>query len=138
MSWFKEAEQLREDEGLRLKPYRDSEGVLTIGYGRNLESNGITMDEAEQMLANDVWTAYNECRRHIPCYKYLDADRQGVLLNMMFNLGWSRLSCFKKLLAALESMNFEEAANQMKDSLWYRQVGARAERLVARMRGVVD
>jgi lysozyme len=136
LSWYREAEQLKVDEGLRLKPYHDSMGILSIGYGRNLEAKGIREDEAEAMLANDVWEAYEECRKHIPVFKYLNEDRQGVLINMMFNMGWGTLKKFKKFLEALEGMNFEEAAVQMKDSVWFTQVGPRAERLIARMIGV--
>uniref|UniRef100_UPI00398051FD glycoside hydrolase family protein n=1 Tax=Salmonella sp. s60093 TaxID=3159721 RepID=UPI00398051FD len=51
-------DELRRDEGLRLKPYRESVGVLTIGYGRNLEANGITEREAGFLLRNDILKAY--------------------------------------------------------------------------------
>lgn len=130
-----EKEQLKADEGFRSKVYRCSEGVQTIGYGRNLESKGVTQQEAEQMLDNDIRDADNECRRRIPCYPYLDDDRQGVVLNMLFNLGWPRLQRFTRFLKALEQRDYAKAADEMLDSLWHEQVGARAERLAARMRG---
>ena len=54
---------------------------------------------------------------------------------MMFNLGWTRLSTFKKFLGHLDKCEFQLSANEMKDSLWSTQVGARADRLIKRMNG---
>ena len=136
MTWVDlERKQLEVDEGLRLKPYLDSEGVMTIGYGRNLESRGISHDEADVLLANDVKDHLGDCDKIVPGFRYLDDDRKGVCLNMCFNLGSARLKTFRKFLAALERRDYQTAAAEMKDSLWYVQVGARAERLVSRMLG---
>ena len=135
MNWRYEYEQIKADEGLRLKPYKDTMGVLTIGIGRNLESNGISLEEAEFLYLNDLRKHHAECSKHITCFSYLDDDRQGVVLNMLFNMGWSTLSRFKKFLAALDKKDYTEAALQMEDSVWYEQVGDRAKRLVERMRG---
>lgn len=126
--------QLVRHEGLRLKPYRDTVGKLTIGVGRNLDDVGITEDEAGQLLDNDVTRAYHELVRAVPSFGSLDEDRQHVLLDMAFNLGVPRLLEFKKMLAAVESRDFDQAAAEMLDSRWARQVGRRAETLAAMMR----
>ena len=63
----------------------------------------------------------------------LDDNRQRVLANMCFNLGYPRLRNFKKFLAALQTGNWEEAAEEMLDSKWAVQVGDRAKRLSKRM-----
>ena len=55
---------------------------------------------------------------------------------MMFNMGRPRLSRFHKMRRAIEAGDWKEAAVQMKDSKWYRQVPNRAERLVKRMEAV--
>lgn len=129
---------LKRDEGKSLKPYRCTAGRLTIGYGRNLQDVGITDTEAEILLENDVLAVINQLTRY-QTFLDLDSVRQEVLANMCFNLGLSRLMQFKKMWAALQVEDFEEAAKQMIDSAWYHQVGARAERLVAAMRsGQID
>ena len=120
---------LERDEGLRLKPYRDSVGKLTIGYGRNLDDVGISQLEALDMLDNDVERATNDLHREIPWHQHLPDDVRRGLLNMCFNLGWPRLSGFKKMLAALDNNDFNLAADEALDSKWARQVGPRAERI---------
>lgn len=129
MNWKDTAKQIEADEGIRFHAYRDTEGVITIGVGRNLESVGISEDEARYMFQNDLRRAHGECQRRIPIFPYLDDDRQGVLVNMMFNLGPSRLATFKKFLAALDKRDFTAARDEMLNSKWRDQVGARAERL---------
>ncbi len=134
MNWTKEAERIKLDEGYRGRVYADTVGIKTIGYGRNLEGVGVSKDEAEVLFHNDLRRAFNACKRLIPVFPYLDDDRQGVLVNMAYNLGGASLGTFKDFLAALERLDFEKAADEMKSSKWYAQVGPRAERLVFRMR----
>ena len=73
--------QLERHEGLRLKPYRDTVGKLTVGYGRNLDDRGISEDEAGFMLDNDIDQVERELER-MPLYLSLDPIRQVVLANM--------------------------------------------------------
>lgn len=127
--------QLKIDEGLRLKPYRCSAGKLTIGYGRNLDANGISKVEAEFLLDNDIKEAENACVHTFPWFAELTESRQDVIVNMCFNLGLKGLLGFKKFLKAVELGNYETAAHEMMDSDWAEQVGARALRLARIMRG---
>lgn len=126
--------QLGGDEGRRKKPYRDTVGKLTIGVGRNLDDRGLRDDEIDLMLKNDVAESIGECRRLFRMFDSLSAVRQEVLVNMMFNLGFSRLAGFRRMHAALEEGNFVEASRQMLDSKWASDVGARADRLAKAMR----
>lgn len=128
-------EQLKHDEGLRLKPYRCTADKLTIGYGRNLDDVGISADEAEYLFANDIKEAESELRHTFPWFEELTAVRQDVLVNMRFNLGLTRLLGFKKFLKAVELGNYETAADEMLSSFWAEQVGDRAKRLAHLMRG---
>ena len=130
-------QQLIIDEDLKLKPYRDSVGKLTIGVGRNLDDVGLTREEALQLLDNDIQRAYSELTNALPWTQKLDDARQNVLLNMTFNLGIGRLLGFKKTLEFVRLGEFEEAAVEMLDSTWARQVGARATRLADVMRSGV-
>lgn len=124
---------LEQDEGLRLKPYKDTVGKLTVGIGRNLDDVGITAEEARYLLENDVGRAEADLDRNLPGWRDLTEARQQVLISMCFNMGWKRLSGFAKFLGAIRRGAFAEAADEMRDSLWYRQVKGRVERLAKMM-----
>ena len=126
-------EQLKRDEGLRLKPYRDSVGKLTLGYGRNLDDEGITQAEAEYLLNNDVIDAASHLHSFLPWTDSLDEVRRGVLINMAFNMGIYSLLKFKSTLGFVEAGEYGKAANSMLASLWATQVGPRAHRLALQM-----
>tara|TARA_R100000951_G_scaffold99934_2_gene90512 strand:+ start:771 stop:1187 length:417 start_codon:yes stop_codon:yes gene_type:complete len=134
MNKTKLAEQLKQHEGLRLKPYTDTVGKLTLGVGRNLEDKGITEQEALFMLNNDVDYFYKNIAKELPWIKNLDDARQNVLVNMAFNLGIAGLMTFKKMLLACEHGNFKIAATEMLNSKWAEQVGYRAVELSEQMR----
>lgn len=127
--------QLILDEGLRLKPYKCTAGKTSIGVGRNLDDRGISQDEAAFLLDNDIKAVEADLNRVLPWWKQMDDARQNVLANMCFNLGIARLVNFKNALEAMKRGDYEAAADHMKDSAWFKQVGARAERLVEVMRG---
>ncbi|MDG5498950.1 glycoside hydrolase family protein [Marinobacter sp. BGYM27] len=120
--------QLERHEGLRLKPYLDTVGKLTIGYGRNIDDNGISRDEAEHLLDNDIDEVESELRR-IPAYNALCKVRQTVIANMSFNMGLPTLLKFRNMWSALDDMDWERAADEMLNSKWANQVGSRAEEL---------
>jgi lysozyme len=122
-------EQLIQHEGLRLKPYRCSAGKLTIGVGRNIDDVGITEEEAMVLLGNDISRVIAELDQNIPAFYGLNEIRKRVLVDMGFNLGINRLIKFRRMLAALEASDWNQAAVEMMDSRWARQVGKRAERL---------
>ena len=124
---------LLDHEGERLKPYRCSEGYLTIGVGRNLDTKGISVEESRFLLANDIKDAETDARVFYSDFGYLNLARQTVLIDMAFNLGLGGLLKFKKFQQALERKDFAEASRQMLDSLWARQVGRRAVRLAKMM-----
>jgi lysozyme len=126
-------EELIRDEGLRLKPYRDTVGKLTIGVGRNLDDVGITKDEAMHLLECDIRRVKDDLDHALSWWRGLDDVRQRVLVNMAFNLGITRLMGFKNTLAAMRAGNYVDAAKGMLDSKWAKQVGERATRLAAMM-----
>lgn len=126
-------QMLKEHEGLRLKPYRDTVGKLTIGIGRNLDDVGITEDEAYAMLDNDLVRVLGELNT-LDFWCDLGDVRQAVLVDMCFNLGWGRFTGFRNMLAACRAGDYETAALEMLDSRWHRQVGRRARRLAEMMK----
>lgn len=121
-------------EGLRLKPYRCTAGKLTIGIGRNLDDTGISEAEARLMLRNDIVAAEHQLKATFPWFTTLDPLRQQILINMAFNLGLPRLRRFRRMLAAVEQGDYQQAAIEMLDSRWARQVKGRADELARWMR----
>lgn len=125
---------LKRDEGVRLLPYVDTVGKVTIGVGRNLTDNGISQEEMEVMLENDVEAVLNECL-NLTCWASLNPTQRRGLANMVFNMGLPRVRGFKKMLAALEAGEYLTAYAEALDSKWARQVGDRAQRVATLLRG---
>ncbi|MCL1485137.1 glycoside hydrolase family protein (plasmid) [Marinobacter sp. M3C] len=125
--------QLERHEGLRLKPYLDTVGKLTVGFGRNLDDVGISRGEAELMLKNDIDKVELQLNE-VDEYRSLDSIRQTVIANMCFNLGFNGLMHFKRMWKAIGKQKYAAAAREMLDSKWANQVGARAVELSEIMR----
>ena len=140
-------EQLKVDEGVRYEIYQDHLGYLTFGVGHLITKNDpeygleigtkVSEERVWQAFESDIASASSECTRLFN-NKFLmwPEEVQEVLVNMMFNLGRPRLSKFIKFRQALERKDWAEAAIEGRDSLWYHQVGARAERLMKRLEEV--
>jgi len=135
VDWDKLKQDLIRDEGVRLKPYTDSVGKMTIGVGRNLDDMGITESEADYLLENDIGRTRIELDRVVPWWRDLPDAPGRALVNMCFNLGWPRLSKFKNMLASLQAGDFDAAAGHALDSRWATQVGDRATRVADLIRG---
>lgn len=126
-------EHLKWAEGVRNFPYKCSAGKLTIGVGRNLDDNGVSDDEVELLLDNDIAKTLRDCE-HLDYWDHLDSTRRLVVADMVFNLGLHRFLLFKKLNAALALKDYTLAAIEMEDSRWYNQVGRRAVKLQKAMK----
>ena len=134
----KATELLIKHEAIRLKPYRCPAGKLTIGIGRNLEDKGISRAEAIFLCENDILDAIedlNDIFGPLSSNELTEA-RQLVLVDMRFNLGPGGFRTFKKMIAAVKVGDWEEAAAQMKDSAYFKQVGSRGLRLYNMMKGI--
>ena len=139
-------EQLKIDEGCVYEIYNDHLGYATFGIGHLVTESdpehgsdiGTEVSESRVVEAfeQDVQTVLSDCAVLYPDFDELPEEAQQVIANMMFNLGRPRLSAFKGMKSGVDARDWNEAADQMVDSRWYRQVGARAERLVERMRNV--
>lgn len=125
--------QLKLHEGVMLKAYKCTADKTTIGVGRNLDDVGITEEEAEYLLQNDIDRVILALRRELPWIDQLDEVRQRVLYDMAFNLGISGLLQFKKTLKAVKDGDYERAGRMMLDSKWATQVGKRSDRLSVMM-----
>ena len=138
-------EQLKIDEGVVFEIYLDHLGYKTFGVGHLvLESDPehgydvgepVSVERVQECFDRDLDVAVSEC---VALYKAdvwegFPGEVQEILVNMMFNLGRPRLSKFKMMNRALQYGDWKEAAIQGRDSLWHRQVGNRAERLMTRL-----
>ena len=126
--------QLVIDEGCKNKMYPDSKGIPTIGIGHNLRDKPISDRAVQVIFEGDVADAEKDARRLYPCFDQLSDVRKAVVLNMMFNMGYPTLALFVHTNAMINAGRYDEAADGMKQSDWYNQVGDRAKRLVDLMR----
>ena len=130
-------DQLKRDEGLRLKPYKDTVGKLTVGYGRNLDDVGIRESEADFMLANDIQKVEREVTQRLPWTIGLDEARRAAILNLAFNMGLGNdkrgLLSFKNTLAAMQRRDWPAVGAGLRASKWYGQVGDRGERVTRQL-----
>lgn len=131
-------EQLKRDEGFRATVYLDTVGKRTIGYGHNCDASPIsakslTEAEATQLLLQDIATVKTKLGASLAWFGSLDECRQGVLINMAFNMGVGGLLGFHNTLAAFQRGDWHGVALGMTNSKWYFQVGARAQRLTTQV-----
>lgn len=158
-------DQLILHEGMKLRPYKCPANKWTIGVGRNLEdvglsrdeqhklfrtsnlnrkeaidgllARGITEEEALYLLDNDIEKCITDVKQ-FSFFENLNPVRQKVIIDMRLNLGFAGLKGFKRMISALEQGDYDKAAEEMKDSKWYSQVGIRGRRLVKMMKTGVD
>ena len=109
------AEMLKRHEGLRLLPYKDTVGKLTIGYGRNIEDVGISKQEAEFMLQGDMYRGEEALKNALPFFESLDEVRQDVLIDMAF-MGIKKLLGFVKMLDYIRQGIYDHAAIELLNS----------------------
>ena len=118
--------RLKDFEGLVLRAYECSAGYTSIGIGRNLDSRGITEDEAMYLLNNDIDSVYKDLDRHLSIWRSYPIEAQYVFIDLCFNLGIHTLLSFRKTLAFCQLGEWEKAAAELLRSRYARQVGRRA------------
>lgn len=122
-----------------LKLYPDTMGKLTIGWGRNIQDNGISVAVAEVMLSEDITIAISDAQRVFgKAFDEASPNRQAALIEMAFNLGLTRLQKFVRMIGAVKVGDWDAAAYHAQDSAWYRQVTpkppGRGDRIVEMLR----
>lgn len=125
-------DQLIRDEGEIRHAYQDSLGFWTIGVGHLIDARkggSIPEEISRALLKIDIAIATNFLETHFPWMEKLDPIRLAAILNMSFNLR-GNLEGFHTFLAKLEAGDYAGAAAAGRDSLWHKQTGDRAERLM--------
>jgi lysozyme len=131
-------QELERDEGRRSKPYRDTEGYLTIGVGHNLDAEGLCEEAINAQLEFDIQRkAIEPVARYCPWAATAPADVQRGLWNLCFNLGITGLLKFKITLGHLQAGRYQQAADALLMSKYAKQVGQRANRIADLWRSVV-
>ena len=143
MNLDKLREEIALDEGIKYEIYLDHLGLPTLGIGHLVRESDVeygepvgtpvTEERVIELFESDVLSVLEDCDRLYPEFETLPEEAQLIIANMMFNMGYSRLSKFRMMKAAVEAGDWKEAAAQMKDSRWARQVPNRADRLIKRM-----
>ena len=139
-------EEIEADEGCKYEVYLDHLGLPTFGIGHLVLDSDIeygepagtivSEDRVSECFNSDISTVLSECERLYEDFSSLPEDVQRIIANMMFNMGYPRLSKFKGMKAGVDARDWNQAADEMVDSVWYRQVTNRADRLVERMRRI--
>ena len=139
-------EEIEYDEGNVKKVYLDHLGLPTFGIGHLIRESDpehgwevgteVSDDRCVAAFNEDIETVVSDCHKLYPDFEDLPEEAQQIIANMMFNLGRPRLSKFVGMKRGVDAKDWNSAADEMVDSRWYRQVGARAERLVNRMREI--
>lgn len=123
--------QIKEHEGLVLKPYKCTANKLTIGYGHNLEDNGLSKTACEFILFEDI----DEAKKNLYAvftkkfFENLSNNQKIALIDMMFNLGLSRFLTFKKFILAVKNKDFIKASAEIINSRAYQQNKKRYKKL---------
>ena len=138
--------EIEADEGCKYEIYLDHLGLPTFGIGHLVvESDeeynqpvgtSISADRVTECFNSDVETVLDDCERLYPDFGSLPEEVQLIIANMMFNMGRQQLRKLKGMKAGVDARDWQQAADEMVDSVWYRQVPNRAKRLVERMRKV--
>jgi GH24 family phage-related lysozyme (muramidase) len=138
--------QLEIDEGVKYEIYLDHLGYPTFGIGhlvipsdieyREDVGTRVSEERVRECFDKDVQSVLRDCSLLYKDFDELPEEAQQIIANMMFNMGYTRLSKFKGMKRGVDARDWNKAADEMVDSRWYKQVTNRANRLVERMRNI--
>ena len=139
-------EQLEVDEGCVYEIYNDHLGYPTFGIGHLVTESdpeqgqslgtAVSSERVAEAFESDIQSVLRDCNVLYSDFHNLPEEAQQVIANMMFNLGRPRLSKFAGMKRGVDARDWNQAADEMVDSNWYRQVTNRADRLVERIRAL--
>ena len=135
-------EMIKEHEGRSLDVYRDSRGKKTVGYGHLIDADSpedirnlkvgekISAERAEQLF-NEDYAYHARAAENIPGFSRASETQQEALIDLTFNMGPAWHEDFPKFAKAFKEGDYEKAAQELKDSDWYDQVGRRAPTIIS-------
>ena len=138
--------ELERDEGVKYEVYLDHLSYPTFGIGHLITDDDpecgaaigtkVSDDRVKKAFSSDIETVLSDCERLYEDFRDLPEEAQLIIANMMFNMGYTRLSKFRGMKRGVDARDWTAAADEMVDSRWYKQVTNRADRLVMRMRNI--
>jgi len=144
MDYQKLKDELASDEGYKNEIYLDHLGYPTVGIGHLITKNDpeygspigtlVSGERVIELFLEDIESSVRDCKKLFADFESYSDNIQRVLVNMMFNLGYTKLLKFRKFRAAVESRDWKQASIEGLDSLWARQVPNRARRLMDRLK----
>jgi lysozyme len=146
MDMEKLRQQLIIDEGVKYSVYLDHLSLKSCGIGHYIRQDEpefdlevgtqITEDRCTELFEEDIKSVMKDCKKVFEDWDDMDEEVKQICANMMFNLGLPRFSKFRKTINNIINKDYKKAAEEMRDSRWYRQVTNRAERLAKRMEAI--
>lgn len=138
--------QLMLDEGIRLQAYRDPSGYLTVGVGRNLDTNPlsdaeiaiighdartlpITREQALFLLHKDEMKAISDISDQFSWWATLDEVRARAIVDLVFNMGIAKFLTFNNFIKLMQESEYEDAGDDLSNTAWYDEVGDRGPRI---------
>ena len=121
--------ELKKHEGFEPRVYKCTEGVDTIGYGFAIKDLYLDEDTAELILMRKIQKLLERILVAFKWFQSAPEEVKFVVTNMCYQLGLKGFSKFKKTIYYLETEQYEEAADEMLDSLWHKQTPNRAKEL---------
>ena len=131
-------DEIKLHEGFRSKPYKCTEGYLTIVYGQRLDYIEVDEETAEKWLMEKVDKIKNKLDLKFSWYSKAPQEVQDIVVNMSYQMGVSGFSKFKKTIKYLEQGLYHKASSEMLDSLWSRQTPERSKELSERLKLIGD
>ena len=140
-------DELKQDEGVVRKIYKDHIGIPTFGVGHMVLKTDpeygqpvgteVSLQRINECFSQDLKSVILDCNRLYPDFDDLPEQAQRVIANMMFNLGLPRLRKFVNMKKRIDERDWVGAALEGQDSKWFKQVPARAGRLMRRLKALV-
>tara|TARA_R100000808_G_scaffold22948_1_gene50374 strand:- start:570 stop:992 length:423 start_codon:yes stop_codon:yes gene_type:complete len=131
-------EAIKHHEGFVEHVYDDSLGIPTIGYGFAIKDLILDEDIAEEILIRKLEKLKRNANSRFKWLEDMPVEVQEVIVNMCYQLGVTGVSKFRKAISALQEGDWNEAADEMLDSLWAKQTPNRATELSNIVRNQVE
>lgn len=129
-------DRIMRHEGFCAIPKPDAKGMYVVGFGHDLSetasqeySNGISTQDAIELLDKDIATAKYAVASELPWTLGLSEIRQEVFVEMAFQMGINGLLEFRNMLALAREGNVEAVNQHMLESAWHNETPSRCEEL---------
>ena len=128
--------RIREHEGYRDRPYLDSLGKATIGFGHLIteedefeEGKQYPKEQLLKLFDKDFAKAEMGADQLVGHIQELHIEAKNVITEMVFHLGTQGVRNFRNMISALETRDYQRASAEMLDSRWHAQTTNRCESL---------